>query len=113
MQTILHARTQVLRQLGKSARRAPNNMQAARAYADIPKANQTTPLTRNNIPLIAAAALAAAIPSYYFIHSNKVPASGQSEIREARDKGDPSKEYRDPRDSDVKTLEDKKRKYGS
>ncbi|KAF7506771.1 hypothetical protein GJ744_011383 [Endocarpon pusillum] len=112
MQTILHARTQVLRQLGKSARRAPNNMQATRNYADIPKADQNSS-TRNNIPLIAFGALAAAIPSYYFLHSNKEPASGQSQIREARNKGDPSNEHRDPRDSDVKTLEDKKRKYGS
>jgi hypothetical protein len=43
-------------------------------------------------------------------HSDKSPGSGQAEIKERRRKGDPSKEYRDPRDSGVKTLEQKRAK---
>ena len=50
------------------------------------------------------------IPMYYFLHSDKSPGSGQAAIKEARRKGDVSKETRDPRDSDVKTLGQKKAK---
>ncbi|ERF71216.1 hypothetical protein EPUS_07899 [Endocarpon pusillum Z07020] len=74
--------------------------------------NPNKPST-NNIPIIVIGVIVAAIPSYYFINSNKTPAFRQSKIREALNKGDPSNEYREPRDNDVKTLEDKKRKQGN
>ena len=60
----------------------------------------------------ALAALLALLPGYYFLHSGKAPGSGQAEIKERRRGGDPSKEYRDPRDGGVKTLEQKKAKEG-
>ena len=47
---------------------------------------------------------------YYFLNSNKSPGSGQAAIKEARRQGDPSQETRDPRDSGVKTLEDKRKR---
>jgi hypothetical protein len=52
------------------------------------------------------------VPIYYFAHTDKPSASGNAEITDARRKGDPSKQYRDPRDSTVKTLEQKKARDG-
>lgn len=59
---------------------------------------------------IVIGAVIAAIPFYYFFHSDKPPGDGQAAIKEARRQGNPSQEFRDPRDSDVKTLEQKKAK---
>ena len=48
---------------------------------------------------------------YYFLHSDRSPGEGQARIKEVRrEKEDPRNEYRDPRDSGVKTLEQKKLK---
>jgi hypothetical protein len=52
----------------------------------------------------------AIVCGYYFLHSDKAPGSGQAQIKEMRRKGDPSNEYRDPRDSGVKTPEQKRLK---
>lgn len=59
---------------------------------------------------IVAISLVAAIPTFYIIQAtigtgDKSPGSGQAEIKKARREGDPSKEYRDPRDSGKKTTE--------
>lgn len=61
---------------------------------------------------MAVGAIIACVPFYYFLHSDKQPRSEQAAIKEARRQGDPSKEFRDPRDSSVKTLEQKKAKEG-
>ncbi|ETN44195.1 uncharacterized protein HMPREF1541_10746 [Cyphellophora europaea CBS 101466] len=56
-------------------------------------------------------ALLALVSGYYFIHSDKTPAGGHKEIQEIRRaNGNPKDEVRDPRDSGVKTLEQKKAK---
>ena len=48
---------------------------------------------------------------YYFLHSDKAPGSGQAQIKEIRRSDlQPQDEYRDPRNSGVKTLEQKKAK---
>jgi len=53
----------------------------------------------------------AAVPFYYFYHSNRSPRAGQKDAAERRENGNgPGSEYRDVRDSPIKTLEDKKRK---
>jgi hypothetical protein len=54
----------------------------------------------------------AAVPGYYFLHSDKSARSGRAAIEEhrAQDNHDASKEHRDPRDSPVKTIEQKKAK---
>jgi hypothetical protein len=44
------------------------------------------------------------------MHSDKPAGSGQAEIKEARREKGTANEFRDPRDSDVKTLEQKKAK---
>lgn len=51
-----------------------------------------------------------AFAGYYIMNSNKDPGSGQAAIKENRRQGNASQETRDPRDSGVKTLEDKKKK---
>lgn len=53
------------------------------------------------------------VPGRYILASSKPPGSGQAAIKEARRGGDPSTETRDPRDSGVKTLEQKKQKEQS
>jgi hypothetical protein len=48
---------------------------------------------------------------YYFLQSGKTPASEQAKVKEIRKNEEaPHKEVRDPRDSGVKTLEQKKQK---
>ena len=50
---------------------------------------------------------------YYFLHSDKSPGSGQAAIKEIRrsdDTASPQNEYRDPRDSGVKTPQQKREK---
>ena len=59
---------------------------------------------------VAIGALFAAIPGYYIANSSKSPGSGQAQRKEARRNGDPSTEFRDTRDSPVKTMADKKKK---
>jgi hypothetical protein len=66
-----------------------------------------TQLTTNRITL---AVILTIVPAYYFLHSNRAPASGYQSRKEARIGTDPSKEYRDPRDSGVKTLEQKRKR---
>ena len=61
-------------------------------------------------PSVAVGAAVLGLFGYYFAHSSKDPGSGQAEQKEARRQGDPSQEHRDPRDSPVKSLEDKKKK---
>ncbi|RVX74520.1 hypothetical protein B0A52_01646 [Exophiala mesophila] len=63
--------------------------------------------------LLAGFAALALVPGYYIFHSNKPAASEQAKIREARRKGNPSQERRDPRDSGVKTIEQKKQRDSS
>ncbi|OAG34244.1 hypothetical protein AYO21_11591 [Fonsecaea monophora] len=58
---------------------------------------------------IAIGCVLAFVPFYYLFHSTKPAASGNAAITEARRQGDPSTEYRDPRDSPVKTLEQQKK----
>jgi hypothetical protein len=61
--------------------------------------------------VIGAAILFALIPGYYFLHSDKSPGSGQAQIKEIRRSDpQPQNEFRDPRDSGAKTLEQKKAK---
>jgi hypothetical protein len=52
------------------------------------------------------------LPFYYFSHTNKVGGSENAKITQARREGDPSNEYRDPRDSSVKTIEQKRERDG-
>ena len=56
---------------------------------------------------LALAGIVAFVPFYYIFHSNKSPGSEQAAIKQKRRAGDYSNEHRDPRDSDVKTLEQK------
>lgn len=110
-----------------------------RTYAEHVEHTRSTdpnPPTKNNLPLyvssllqlprgqftlsfafvadvnrIAVGTLMACVPFYYFYHSNKAPNSEKKAMAEARrNGGGPSTEYRDVRDSPVKTLEDKKKK---
>jgi hypothetical protein len=64
----------------------------------------------NSTGSIVGGALALCIPFYYIMHSDKPAGSGQAEIKEARREKGTANEFRDPRDSDVKTLEQKKAK---
>lgn len=71
---------------------------------------QADPLGCSHLTLcrIAMISLAAAIPAFYFIQGtigtgNKVPGSGNKEIKQSRREGNASTEYRDPRDSGKKT----------
>lgn len=60
---------------------------------------------------IAAGAFVILIPSYYIFSSDKPAGSEQASIKELRrEKGGAQGEYHDPRDSGVKTLEQKKAK---
>ncbi|KEF59364.1 uncharacterized protein A1O9_04208 [Exophiala aquamarina CBS 119918] len=80
-----------------------------RAYAD----DTTTRVkTRNNLPIIAGGALALCFPLYYIMHSDKPAGSGQAAIKEVRREKGTAREIRDPRDSEVKTLEQKRAKEG-
>ena len=63
------------------------------------------------IPSIAVGSVMAAVPFYYFYHSKKSPSSEKKAMAEAgKNGGGPSTEFRDVRDSPIKTLEDKKRR---
>ncbi|OAP60318.1 hypothetical protein AYL99_05320 [Fonsecaea erecta] len=85
--------------------------QSRRAYAstrpDAPGAYNS------RVPIIAVGSVLAFVPFYYVFHSTKPAASGNAEITEARRQGNPANEYRDPRDSPVKTLEQQKKARGS
>ena len=59
---------------------------------------------------LVVAGIVTFVPFYYYFHSDKEPRSEHAAMKEARRQGDPSEEYRDPRDSPVKSLEDKKAK---
>lgn len=54
----------------------------------------------------------AIVCGYYMLHSDKAPGSGQAKQKELRREGTvpPEQEYRDPRDSGAKTLEQKRAK---
>ena len=54
----------------------------------------------------------AIVPGYYFLHTDKAAGSGQAAIKEARRSEGTKDEKRDPRDSPVKTLEQKKARDG-
>ena len=58
------------------------------------------------------AAILAIVPGYYFYHSGRAPAVGNEAYTKNRREGNASQEYRDPRDSGVKTLEQKQAKGG-
>jgi hypothetical protein len=58
----------------------------------------------------AAAAAILIFPGYYFMNSDRAPGQGQAAIKEHRRAGGAGEEYRDPKDSPVKTLEDKKKR---
>ena len=82
--------------------------------AELPKSTNPNPARGNAFQpaYIAVAVVFAAVPGYYFLHSDRSAGAGRAAMQEARAKDDhhPSKEYRDPRDSGVKTLEQKKAK---
>ncbi len=48
------------------------------------------------------------VPGYYFLHADRVPNNGNAAIKAARRENGSHNEYRDPRDSGVKTLDQKK-----
>lgn len=110
--------------------------QQLRSYADNTTHARSAPL-KNNLPLfvsppsiayplrpptpqlthlrITVGTVFALVPFYYFFQSDRSPNSEKQAIAEGRDQakkegGGPGKEYRDVRDSPVKTLEDKRRK---
>ncbi len=61
---------------------------------------------------MAVAIILTIVPAYYFLQSGKTPNAGNDALTKARRDGDTSKEHRDPRDSGVKTLEQKKARDG-
>ncbi|KIW85274.1 hypothetical protein Z517_00664 [Fonsecaea pedrosoi CBS 271.37] len=82
---------------------------AQRTYASTPTRPNVPGTYNSRVPLIAIGSVLAFVPFYYLFHSTKPAASGNAAITEARRQGDPSTEYRDPRDSPVKTLEQQKK----
>lgn len=56
--------------------------------------------------------LFALVSGYYFLHTPRSPNEGHSAIQEKRKEQGTQNEYRDPRDSGVKTLEQKKARDG-
>lgn len=70
------------------------------------------PLSTNTPCSIAAGALVFSVPAYYIMHSDKPSASEQAKIKEKRRQQGTEGEHRDPRDSPVKTLEQKRAKEG-
>ncbi|KIV89910.1 hypothetical protein PV10_07269 [Exophiala mesophila] len=87
-----------------------------RSYAEqVDHSRSTGPQSgKESRPLfLAGLAAIALIPGYYIFHSNKPAASEQAAIKESRRKGNPSQEIRDPRDSEVKTIEQKKQRESS
>ncbi|KAK4942316.1 hypothetical protein LTR10_017923 [Elasticomyces elasticus] len=62
----------------------------------------------SRLPMFAVGGVIALIPFYYIFHSNKPAASEHTKIKEKRREVGTHNETRDPRDSPVKTLEQKK-----
>ncbi|KAI1618134.1 hypothetical protein EDD37DRAFT_606083 [Exophiala viscosa] len=62
----------------------------------------------SRLPLFAVGGLIALFPFYYIFHSDKPAASEHTKIKEKRREVGTHNETRDPRDSPVKTLEQKK-----
>ncbi|KAK5062525.1 hypothetical protein LTR84_004598 [Exophiala bonariae] len=79
-----------------------------------PKRNYAAPAEEftNRWPLMVAGALVFSVPVYYIMHSDKPSASEQAAIKEKRRKHGTEDEHRDPRDSPVKTLEQKRARDG-
>ncbi|OAL38265.1 hypothetical protein AYO20_02324 [Fonsecaea nubica] len=92
----------------QTSRIAPRHSQ--RTYASTSTRPNVPGTYNSRVPLIAIGSVLAFVPFYYLFHSTKPAASGNAAITEARRQGDPSIEYRDPRDSPVKTLEQQKKK---
>ncbi|KPI37212.1 uncharacterized protein AB675_1564 [Cyphellophora attinorum] len=82
--------------------------------AELPKSTNPQPSRGNGFSpvFLGVAAVFAFVPAYYFLHSDKSARSGRAAIEEhrAQDNYDATKEFRDPRDSGVKTIEQKKAK---
>ncbi|KAJ4504366.1 hypothetical protein HRR83_009157 [Exophiala dermatitidis] len=69
--------------------------------------------SNSRLPLIVGALLFAMVPSYYLLHARKSAGSEQAKILQTRREQGTSNETRDPRDSEVKTLEQKKARDGN
>ena len=86
-------------------------LQAVAYQCSFSQASLSPPTLSDIVSRIAAGSILVAFPGYYIFHSDKNPGAGQAFKKETRRNGsDPSQEFRDLRDSPVKTLEDKKRK---
>ncbi|EXJ58300.1 hypothetical protein A1O7_05725 [Cladophialophora yegresii CBS 114405] len=66
----------------------------------------------SRLPLLLLAGVAAYIPFYYFSHTDKPGGSENAKLTQARREGNPANERRDPRDSSVKTIEQKRERDG-
>ncbi|KIW17122.1 hypothetical protein PV08_04313 [Exophiala spinifera] len=91
--------------------RRPLQYTPIRTYGDKAEASSSTPahdpLAR--IPLYILGAAAVFFPFYYYVHSGKPPRSEQATVEQLRRERGTEHEYRDPRDTPIKTLERKKK----
>jgi len=93
----------------KSARTQQLFVQARRSYADKAAPSRPEAQSQNTrIPLYALGFVVCFIPSYYFFHSDKPFRSEQAKIQAIRREHGTANETRDPRDSEIKTLDQKK-----
>jgi hypothetical protein len=76
---------------------------------DLPPLLHRAQLTTSSIVI---GSVFAVLPFYYFYHSDKPFNSEKKALGEARKGKSPGDETRDPRDSPIKTLADKKRRDG-
>ncbi|ETI22724.1 hypothetical protein G647_06800 [Cladophialophora carrionii CBS 160.54] len=89
-------------------------LQSRRTYAEkaAPVRSDQPRDWTSRLPLILLAGVAAYLPFYYLSHTDKPGASENAKMTEARRQGNPANERRDPRDSSVKTIEQKRERDG-
>ncbi|KIW47776.1 uncharacterized protein PV06_00439 [Exophiala oligosperma] len=83
----------------------PKRTYAEKAAPSRPEAQHQN----SRLPLYALAAAVSFVPFYYIFHSNKSFGSEKTKIQQARREKGTEYEFRDPRDSPIKTLEQQKK----
>jgi len=93
----------------KSARTQQLFVQARRSYGDKAAPSRPEAQSQNSrLPLYALGFAVCWLPFYYFFHADKPPRSEHAKIEAARRERGTANETRDPRDTEIKTLEQKK-----